>query len=199
MNPATHLLASWFLADFGRLGRRDRIVVALSGALPDLDGLGMIPDLVSRAAGGEATFYYDRYHHSLLHGIAAVAVFAAISLVAAKNRVRAVLLTVAAVHVHLLMDLVGSRGPTPQDIWPITYLAPFSDRLTLAVPWQWRLDGWQNILLSVILIGMVLHRAASGGPTPVELLGRGRERQFVEAVRRRWALERKGSSAAPEP
>jgi hypothetical protein len=166
----------------------------LAGTLPDLDGLGMIPDLVTRALGREETFYYDTFHHSLLHGIAAVLVFAAISLLAARDRIRAVILTVVVMHVHLFMDLVGSRGPTPQDIWPIPYLAPFSERLTVAVPWQWRLDGWQNILLSVVLLGMVFRRAALGGHTPVELLGRPSERRFAEAVQARWALLRRGGS-----
>lgn len=190
MNPATHLLSSWFVADCGGLRRRDRVVVTLAGTLPDLDGLGMIPDLVTRALDREETFYYDTFHHSLLHGIAAVAVFAVISLLAARDRIRAVIFTVVVMHLHLLMDLVGSRGPTPQDVWPIPYLAPFSERLTVAVPWQWRLDGWQNILLSVVLLGMVFRRAALGGDTPVELLGQRSERRFVGAIQARWALRR---------
>lgn len=67
MSPITHLLASWSLAEATTLETRDRAIVAWVGCAPDLDGLGVIPDLAARFLGYEDTALYGRYHHVLLH------------------------------------------------------------------------------------------------------------------------------------
>jgi len=50
MSPVTHFLASWALASFPRLQGRDVALVTFAGIAPDLDGLGVIPELLAVTA-----------------------------------------------------------------------------------------------------------------------------------------------------
>ena len=43
-----------------------------------------------------------------------------------QKRAHSAALAIVAVHLHFLCDLFGSRSSSPEDIWPIYYLAPFS-------------------------------------------------------------------------
>ena len=49
MSPATHFFMSWVIAAKTTDNPRDCRLVTLAGILPDLDGLGLIPDVASRA------------------------------------------------------------------------------------------------------------------------------------------------------
>jgi hypothetical protein len=69
MNPITHLLASWSLAEGSGLEERDRAIVAWVGASPDLDGFGAITDTATRLMGFGDPALYGRFHHVLLHGL----------------------------------------------------------------------------------------------------------------------------------
>jgi len=51
MSPETHLLASWIIAVKTTDNRRDCRLVALAGLLPELDGLGVLADMATRALG----------------------------------------------------------------------------------------------------------------------------------------------------
>ena len=127
MSPITHLFASWLVAAKTTDNLRDRRLVALSGILPDLDGGGMIADFARHTfKGGDDFFFYQKYHHYLLHGLFGAAVIAA-ALACFAQRPRCVaLLSFLLVHLHLLCDLLGSRGPSREDLWPIYYLGPFA-------------------------------------------------------------------------
>jgi hypothetical protein len=63
MNPLTHLFISWSVANVDSLERRDRLMVTVGGLLPDVDAVGIIPELIS---GGKID-WYSRYHHILAH------------------------------------------------------------------------------------------------------------------------------------
>ena len=191
MNPATHFLASWFAADYSGFGRRDRILITLSGVLPDLDGLGAVPDTMNRLLGNPQTYYYSAFHHTLLHGLPAALLLPLLTVWAAKKRLRTWSMGVVAVHIHMLLDLVGSRGPRPADVWPVSYLAPFSERMTLSLSWQWQLNAWPNILFTVVLLLMVFRSAITKGYTPIEMLGQREETVFIQDVRHRWEQIRK--------
>ena len=102
-----------------------------------------------------------------------------------RRRMLAAVGAFLAVHLHLLCDLAGSRGPSPGDVWPIHYLAPFSERLTVSWPGQWPLNGWPNVLLTIVLIGVVLMQTARNGVSPVSLFSRRADAAFVAAVRKR--------------
>jgi inner membrane protein len=186
MSPITHFLASWSLTDALRLRARDLALATWCGVLPDADGLGVLADGVNRLLGRPSSWYYGQYHHALLHNIlAAVAIPLVLSIFAA-NRLRMFVLGLVAVHLHLLCDVVGSRGPGADDFWPLPYLAPFSEHGTIQWPGQWPLNGWPNIVFTVLLIFYVLFRSVRSGYSPVGVFSTGADRAFVRAVRNRW-------------
>ena len=52
MNPATHFLAGWLIANLDRLDRKDRVLVTLASVIPDADGLGILARISSQDQGG---------------------------------------------------------------------------------------------------------------------------------------------------
>ena len=90
------------------------------------------------------------------------------------------------VHLHLLQDLLGSRGSGATDIWPIHYLEPLSKELTFAWSGQWALASWQNTTITVVLMVYVLALAVRRGYSPVGLFSTRGDAAFVETLRRRW-------------
>ncbi len=186
MNPITHLLASWSLAEVSGLEERDRAIVAWVGAAPDLDGFGAITDTAARLLGLGDPALYGRFHHVLLHGLPGALLLPAIGLAFARRRFAAFAWSVAAVHLHLACDFVGSRGPTADDVWPVHYLSPFSEALTLSWSGQWPLNAWPNIVFTIGLLAFVFARAASVGHSPVSLFSTGAHAAFVAAVQVRW-------------
>lgn len=68
MNPVTHFLVSWGVANAVVLDRRDRAIVTLAGIAPDLDGLGAIPELLTRNSA-HSLDWFSRYHHVLGHNV----------------------------------------------------------------------------------------------------------------------------------
>jgi hypothetical protein len=85
----------------------------------------------------------------------------------ARERGRVALLALLVFHLHLLCDLVGSRGPSPSDLWPILYLGPFSRQPAWFWKCQWRLDGWQNRIITVTLFFWALAMATKLGHSVV--------------------------------
>ena len=186
MNPITHFLASWSAADVLRLRGRDQALATWCGVLPDVDGLGLLVDGANRVLGRPASWFYGEYHHTVLHGaFAAVAIPLALSTLAA-NRLRVFVVGVLAVHLHYFCDLIGSRGPGVDDIWPIHYLAPFSQRWTIHWAGQWPLDAWPNVVFSVLLMSFAFLRAVGSGYSPVGVVSSSADRIFVDTVRHRW-------------
>src|SRR5260370_38133837 len=60
-------------------------------------------------------------------------------------------LALVAFHLHLLEDLVGSRGPDGFN-WPIPYLFPFSTRCIWTWGGQWKLHAWPTMPLTMALL-----------------------------------------------
>ena len=118
MSPLTHLVGSWLVAVETTNNPRDRKLVTLAGVLPDADGLGVIPDVVgSLFSGKECTFYYyQTYHHLLMHGWPAAIVVSILFALYAQQRRQVLLLCLLTFHLHLLCDLIGSRGPDAGDL-----------------------------------------------------------------------------------
>ncbi len=120
MNPEAHLLASWVIAAKTTTNPRDCRLVALAGILPDADGLGVVADLVGPVFGHRRTFFYPEYHHYLLHSLFGAVVITCLLTCFARQKWRVGLLSLGVFHLHLLCDLVGSRGPAPEDLWLFT-------------------------------------------------------------------------------
>src|SRR3974390_2138613 len=113
MSPLTHFFGSWLVAAVTTDNARDRKLVTLAGIVPDGDGLGVVADVVkSLASGKENNYeYYQHYHHLLLHGWPGAIVVSGLLALFARKRMRVLLMCLVTFHLHLLCDLLGSRGP----------------------------------------------------------------------------------------
>ena len=64
MSPVTHFLSGWIFANCIKLNPKDRALVTLASVAPDLDGLGIIPELLTRNPAHPLP-WFSLYHHSL--------------------------------------------------------------------------------------------------------------------------------------
>ena len=128
MSPVTHLLAGWMVANFA--GRpRDRALIMLAGVAPDLDGLGIVPELLTSHSAHPLPWFTE-YHHVVGHNVGFALATTLLVYFLTKRSFPAAMLTALSFHLHLLCDLLGARGPDGYS-WPIPYLLPFSNH------WQW--------------------------------------------------------------
>lgn len=187
MSPVTHLFMSWLVAAKTTDNLRDRRLVTLSGLLPDLDGAGIIVDFAKQAVhGGDDFFFYQKFHHYWLHGLFGAVVIAGSLACFARNRRRVAIVSLLLVHLHLLCDLLGSRGPSPEDIWPIFYLGPLSRHWMWFWKYQWPLDAWPNRVLSILLFSWCLKFPISCGDSVVGVFNRRVDAVFVSVLQGWW-------------
>jgi inner membrane protein len=186
MSPLTHLVGSWLVAVATTDNPRDRKLVTWAGVVPDADGLGIIPDILdSWISGKECTFYYyQTYHHLLTHGWPAAVVVSILFALYAQNRQRVLLLCLLTFHLHLLCDLIGSRGPTPGDLWPICYSEPLFRHPIWFWKHQWRLDGWQNQIIFIVIFIASLFVAVKKGYSFVEVFNRRLDSVFTKVLQK---------------
>jgi hypothetical protein len=70
MSPVTHFFAGWLLASVSPTGRptaltrREKALVVAAAVVPDIDGLGIIPELLTRNTS-HPLLWFSEYHHSL--------------------------------------------------------------------------------------------------------------------------------------
>lgn len=169
----------------GTDNQRDCRLVALAGILPDADGLGLLMDWAARALGWKKTFFYEHYHHFLLHGAFGAILITGFLVLFARSRWRVALLCLTVFHLHLLCDFVGSRGPDPVDLWPIFYLGPFSKEWMWIWKGQLPLDAWPNRLLTLAFFAWALWLAVQLGYSFVGVFSRRLDHVFV-GVLRKW-------------
>ena len=167
MNPLVHGELSWLAAQ--KLNdRRDRLLVTIAGVIPDLDGLTLL-------GGVDA---YGRWHHVLTHGALSAVLLCGALTFFARRKLAVFGLALAAFHLHLLCDLLGS-GPG----WPLYYLWPFS-RVETYWRGQWDLASWQNTLIGLVTTLLVLACAKPFGRTIVELFSVKHDAEVVKTVRK---------------
>ena len=184
MNPATHFLVGWSVANAAPLERRDRTAVALAGIAPDVDGFGFLPEILTR--GWEHPIrWFSEYHHALAHNLLLGIVVAGACFAAAKRRWTTAALALASFHLHLACDVLGARGPDGT-IWDVPYLWPFSERWTWAWQGQWRLDSWQNMAITLALLALMFYLAWRRGYSPVGIVSERADGAFVATLRRRF-------------
>jgi inner membrane protein len=184
MSPVTHFLTGWIAANAStRLEPRERAIIALASVAPDLDGIGIIPELLT-ATSDHPLLWYSSYHHVLCHNLAFGLVLVLIGWMMGVRRWLTGMLVTLSFHMHLAADLIGSRSPDGYQ-WPILYLYPFSHSWQLAWSGQWQLNAWPNYVVTVLALSVVLTLAWKRGYSPLEMLSANADRALVRALRRR--------------
>jgi len=208
MSPVTHFFAGWLLASVSPTGRptaltrREKALVVAAAVAPDIDGLGIIPELLTRNTS-HPLLWFSEYHHSL-HTLA----FATFCTLAAyiiagplvgctfgpaiqgrrspsHPRLTALLVFVS-FHLHLLCDLIGARGPDG-DQWPIPYLKPFSNSVQLAWHGQWALNAWQNFAITGLFLAATFWIAWRYAASPLALISQPANRALTQTLRQRFS------------
>lgn len=184
MSPVTHFLTGWAIANLVALDSKDRSLVTLACVIPDVDGLGIIPELLTRNSA-HPLLWFSLYHHAL-HTLAFSIVVAIAAFFLSSHKWETATLVFFSFHIHLLEDLVGSRGPDG-DHWPIRYLAPFSENMNLAWNHQWALNAWPNFVLTLALLLLMFYLAWDRGHSPLGIFSHKADATFVRALRERFA------------
>ncbi|MBA2480807.1 MAG: metal-dependent hydrolase [Planctomycetes bacterium] len=185
MSPVTHGLLSWVLAHTPgvapAIDRRGRAAITIAGLAPDLDGFGYPFQLLTRN-NAEPLDWFTRFHHHLAHNLLATIVIAALACAWARGSWRVAVLALIAANLHMVCDLIGARGPDGNQ-WPIPYWQPFSD-----VGWvwtgQWRLDSWQNLVITLSALALSVAIALRHSRTPVEIASMRADHGVVATIRR---------------
>jgi inner membrane protein len=180
MSPVTHFLTGWILANSASLNRRERALVTFASVVPDIDGLGIVADYFTRNSKHPLELF-STYHHSL-HSLAFAIVVAAVSFAFATQRWKTAGLAFLSFHIHLLEDLIGSRGPEGYQ-WPIPYFMPFSRACELSWREQWALNAWPNFAITIALLLMTFYLAWSRGFSPLEMISLKADAAFVTVLR----------------
>ena len=189
MSPVTHFLTGWVVAATAQLERRDRTLVTLSAVVPDVDGLGIIPEVLTRNTS-HPVLWFSQYHH-VLHTLCFAVAVAALGGFVARQSWKTAALCFVAFHLHLLEDVLGSRGPDG-DQWPIFYLAPISSSVALSWGGQWALNAWPNFLITFALLLATLYLAWRKGFSPVKIFSIRADHAFVSALRCRFPTKQVG-------
>jgi inner membrane protein len=187
MSPVAHFFTGWVLANCATLNRKDRALVTFACVIPDVDGLGIIAEVLTRNSA-HPLLWFTLYHHSL-HNLAFALVVAAVAFAVATRKWATGLLALLSFHVHLFEDVLGSRGPDGYQ-WPIPYLQPFSSSFELAWRGQWGLNAWPNVAISSALLFLTLWLAWRRGFSPLEMISARADASVVAALRQRFPAGR---------
>lgn len=183
MSPVTHLLTGWVLANSASLSRRERALVTLACVVPDVDGLGIVAEYATRNSHHPLE-WFSTYHHSL-HSLPFALVVTAVAFALATQRWKTAALAFLSFHIHLLEDLLGSRGPEGYQ-WPIPYFMPFSRACELSWRYQWALKAWPNFAITILLVMLTFYLAWLRGFSPLEMVSLRADAAFVAALRERF-------------
>lgn len=184
MNPVSHILLSWVVANTAELTRRDRALVTLAGVVPDIDGAGIIAEILTEKTTAPL-LWWSKYHHVLCHNIGfGLILIAAVGLFSFRKWMTA-FLALMAFHIHLLCDLIGSRGPEGYQ-WPIPYMFPFSENWQLTWEGQWELNAWPNLFLTALLLAVTIYFAWGKGFSPIEIVSKRADAAFVSMLRKKF-------------
>jgi inner membrane protein len=157
-------------------------LVTLAGVAPDIDGLGIVAEYLTRNSRHPLE-WFSTYHHAL-HSLPFAVVVAAVSFTFANQRWKTASLAFLSFHVHLLEDLLGSRGPEGYQ-WPIPYFMPFSPACELTWRGQWALNAWPNFAITISMLLLTFYLAWKRGFSPLEMVSLKADAAFVAALRTR--------------
>ena len=181
MNPITHFFIGWCTACAApSLDGRERALVTWSAVVADVDGLGLLPEMLTRDTP-HAIFWYSDYHHALTHNLLSAVVASIVVAVVSRHRLQAALFAFIAYHTHLLGDLAGSRGPDGY-LWPIPYLPNW----TWSWSGAWKLNAWPNVAITLTAIAITFVIAVRRGDSPLRMFSKRANEAFVMTLRRRF-------------
>ena len=185
MSPISHFLLSWDIANTSnRFDRQARILITVAGILPDIDGIGIIIDVIT-SKSSHPTNLFSIYHHLLGHNLGFALLITVLAFFLSERRLLVTGFVFLSFHVHLLCDLVGSRSPDGYQ-WAIPYLLPFSDAWQLVWQGQWQLNAWQNFVITGIALFISFALAVKRGNSPLEIFSTSADRIFVQTLRHRF-------------
>jgi inner membrane protein len=187
MHPVTHFLTGWMVGNAADLSNRDRIIVALVGTAPDIDGIGIVVELATlptRPSGTATTTMSSDTTSGLL----------------------------PCVFSSRLNWLVVGGSPRHWPSWPSTFTCSAISwgralRMgtrgrfpTWQLAWsgQWPLSSWQNNLITAVLMAVTLYLAWRSGFSPLGLVSERADRVFVGTLRARFGMPRISSAPAPD-
>ena len=162
-------------------------MVTWASVAPDVDGLGIVADWLTRNSSHSLNWWGD-YHHILAHNLGFALIIAVFTAILAKQSFKTTFLVLLSFHLHLLADLVGARGPDGEQ-WPIPYLMPFMKEVQLTWSGQWALNAWPNFVITAVLIGIAFILAHGRSFSPLEMFSSKADANFVRALRARFPLK----------
>jgi hypothetical protein len=189
MNPITHFLLGWVVANADHLNRRERLAVTVSGIIPDIDGVGIIAEKLTQDSDNPL-MWWSEYHHVLAHNLPFALLVAAAAFLMAKKKWLTSGLAFLSFHLHLLGDIVGARGPDGYQ-WPVLYLHPFWDSVRITWQGQWAINAWPNFIITNVALVVTFFLAWQRGYSPLEMLSISADRAFVETLRTRLRVSEK--------
>ncbi len=168
MSPVTHFLIGWSVANSRNLTIKERAFVTIAGIAPDIDGAGLILDFLG-SYQGQPLQWWSKYHHILGHNIGFGLFFAIAAFAMLTRRWLVSFLVMVSFHLHLVGDLLGSKGPDGYQ-WPIPYLLPFSDAWQLIWAGQWQLNAWPNFVVTGVVAWHMFYLAWKKEVSPLEII-----------------------------
>lgn len=181
MSPVTHFLTGWILANSASLSRRERALVTLAGVVPDIDGLGIVAEYRTRNSRHPLE-WFSAYHHSL-HSLP-IAVVVAATFTLATQRWKTASLAFLSFHIHLLEDLLGSRGPDRYQ-WPIPVFDAVLPGLRPDLARTMDAECLAQFAIAISLLRLTFYLAWKRGLSPLEMVSLRADAAFVAALRKR--------------
>ena len=185
MSPVTHFLVGWLVSNTAKLDQCERALVTIAGIIPDIDGLVIIADFITRNTKHPLQ-WWGKFHHVLAHNIGFALIVTLCSYIVSKQRrMTTAILVWISFHLHLLGDLLGARGPEGNQ-WPIPYLLPFSNSWQWAWRGQWALNAWPNFIITGIAMSLTFYLAWKRGYSPLEMVSVKTNKTFVGILHKRF-------------
>jgi inner membrane protein len=153
--------------------RRDRLLVTAASLLPDFDGAGAVISID----------YYSRFHHVFGHNVFFGLILLLITLKCGVDKLKVSILVFISFNSHILGDLLGSGAG-----WGIPYFWPFNKTMfEFSHPFQWELDSWQNLIVTIICIVLIIIFGLLKKRTIVEIFSVNTDYKVVEIFNRWFA------------
>lgn len=184
MNPITHFLVGWAVANTADLNHRERVAVTVAGIIPDIDAAGIVAEKLT-IESETPLLWWTNYHHVLTHNIGFCLLVCAGVFAASRKKWTAAALAALSFHLHLLGDIIGARGPEGYP-WPIPYLLPFSNAWQITWEGQWAINAWPNVVITIALLGTAFYLAWKRGFSFLSILSESADQVLVQTLRNRF-------------